>query len=507
MALLDNIPNMGFIYIQNLVITYDNKAYVINNIYTDKKYIYWDLSNPSNLFCTDTRQIKENLFFIIKNNSGNAIRINPEEITLTFDGYNSKVITKKIQLLNNKNEAYQQKLTEITTKTQELSDEYKQDKSFSEIKEELNTLIINYNSQLITLNNTLDTYVEDNKLIDSEKTDINVKTTDIETQSTRVLACADALADLVCAEDNIDKDEDGIIAVSQYRTVLEQLVAQLVTNINDLVLSENEDVTPSDISIVSICIDDMLNSLSNLKDSCNSLLFLGSGGTISDEVYNITVRLNNTIEKLNELQESVLNDSDNEKQDVHYYFNSIKSTINKIITITNEIRRNSGVVTNAQYSSLRSYNVNLKEYTDKVTGIYQSYYSNKNTTETIKKDLKVAYENFIARYNDFADVIINRLKDLELDSSDGNRLTYTLTEFRSACNVLDSKLVSCINQISNTTNETALKQIKEDLQKQVDDLKTEYESLNKKYETLNNNYTTLSNEYKALAERVSKLES
>ena len=47
MALLDNIPNMGFIYIQNLVITYDNKAYVINNIYTDKKYIYWDLSNPS----------------------------------------------------------------------------------------------------------------------------------------------------------------------------------------------------------------------------------------------------------------------------------------------------------------------------------------------------------------------------------------------------------------------------------------------------------------------------
>ena len=391
MALLDNIPNMGFIYIQNLVITYDNKAYVINNIYTDKKYIYWDLSNPSNLFCTDTRQIKENLFFIIKNNSGNAIKINPEEITLTFDGYNSKVITKKIQLLNNKNEAYQQKLTEITTKTQELSDEYKQDKSFSEIKEELNTLIINYNSQLITLNNTLDTYVEDNKLIDSEKTDINAKTTDIETQSTRVLACADALADLVCAEDNIDKDEDGIIAVSQYRTVLEQLVAQLVTN--------------------------------------------------------------------------------------------------------------------AQYSSLRSYNVNLKEYTDKVTGIYQSYYSNKNTTETIKKDLKVAYENFIARYNDFADVIINRLKDLELDSSDGNRLTYTLTEFRSACNVLDSKLVSCINQISNTTNETALKQIKEDLQKQVDDLKTEYESLNKKYETLNNNYTTLSNEYKALAERVSKLES
>ena len=202
-----------------------------------------------------------------------------------------------------------------------------------------------------------------------------------------------------------------------------------------------------------------------------------------------------------------MNDSDNEKQDVHYYFNSIKSTINKIITITNEVRRNSGVVTNAQYSSLRSYNVSLKEYTDKVTGIYQSYYSNKNTTETIKKDLKVAYENFIARYNDFADVIINRLKDLELDSSDGNRLTYTLTEFRSACNVLDSKLVSCINQISNTTNETALKQIKEDLQKQVDDLKTKYESLNKKYETLNNNYTTLSNEYKALAERVSKLES
>ena len=39
MALLNNTPNNGYLYIQGLVISYENNIYSINNIYTNNKYI------------------------------------------------------------------------------------------------------------------------------------------------------------------------------------------------------------------------------------------------------------------------------------------------------------------------------------------------------------------------------------------------------------------------------------------------------------------------------------
>lgn len=506
MALLDNVPSMGYVYVQNLVITYKEKPYVINNLYTNNNYIYWDINNPFNLYCTNIREEKDGLFFIVKNNNGNSILLNHEDLTLTFDGYNSKNVMNRLRNLDNKTVAYQRELEDITTKTEELSDEYKKDKDFTEIKESFNTSVVNYNSLLIGLNTTLTTYLEDSKFISSEKSDINYKLENIKSKSIETLAYADALVDLVCEFDLNKTTDTDVAIIYQYKVAIEESISELITNLLEFIDSDNEDFTTTDISIVSVVIDNILNNLSNLKESCNTLVFLGAGGTISDEVYNMNTRVDDLTLKVKELQESILNELDEEKQEVQQYFNSIRLTLNKIIITTNEIRHNNGVLNSSQCNSLKSYDVSLKSYIDKVTGVYEVYYSNENITTELKTELKESHDDFILQYKNFSNVIINKLKDYELSSNDGNALTLYLNEFRSACNVLSSKIMSCINLISNKSIETSLNQIRTDLEEQIKDVSDKYDALNNKYNELQNSYNTLNNKYTELEQRIINLE-
>ena len=506
MALLDNVPSMGYIYIQNLVITYNEKPYVINNLYTNKKYIYWNLDNPFNLYCTDIREEKDGLFFIIKNNNGNSMLLSQDNITFTFDGYNAKNIIKKIKTLDNKTVAYKKELEDISNKTEELSDEYKKDKDFNEIKENLNTSIINYNSLLINLSTTLDTYLEDGKFTSTEKGNINYKLENIKAKSIETLAYADALIDLACIFNTDNTSENDINTVYQYKVTIEELVSELITNILEFIDSDNENVTLSDMSIVLVVVDDILTNLSNLKNSCNTFVFLGAGGTISDEMYDVNTRLDESNQRIKELQDSILNDLNDEKQEIQQYFNSIRITLNKMITITNEIRHNNGVLNSTQYKSLGDYEATLKGYVDQVTGIYEVYYSNNDITDTLKKELNEAHNDFILQYKNFSYVIKERLRDNELDSNDGNTLTLYLNQFRSAYGILSAKIISCINLISNKSIETSLTQIRTELEKEIENISNKYNQLEDKYNELKKEYETLNSKYTNLEQRIIKLE-
>ena len=178
----------------------------------------------------------------------------------------------------------------------------------------------------------------------------------------------------------------------------------------------------------------------------------------------------------------------------------------KIIITTNEIRHSNGVLNSSQYNSLKSYDVSLKSYIDKVTGVYEVYYSNENITSELKTELKESHNDFILQYENFSNVIINKLGDYELSSNDGNALTLYLNEFRSACNVLSSKLMSCINLISNKSIETSLNQIRTDLEEQIKYVSDKYDALNNKYNELQNSYNTLNNKYTELEQRIINLE-
>ena len=149
MALYNNTPSNTYIYIENLTITYDNQTYPTTNVYTNKKYIYFDLNQPQTLYLSNIRKKDENLIYIIKNINGNGIIINNELIELIFDNFDKQGLVKKVNEVVSISEKYKLELDSMSEDVENLSDKYKKDKSFNDIKESLNTSIINYNFLVI----------------------------------------------------------------------------------------------------------------------------------------------------------------------------------------------------------------------------------------------------------------------------------------------------------------------------------------------------------------------
>ena len=151
MALNNNTPANTYIYIDNLVITFENQSYPINNIYTNKKYIYFDKNKTDTLYLSEKKKKDENLIYIIKNLNGNGIIINNEKVKLIFDNFDKEGIVRVVENVKNISETYKLEMGAMSKDVEELSDKYKKDKSFNDIKESLNTSIIEYNSLLINV--------------------------------------------------------------------------------------------------------------------------------------------------------------------------------------------------------------------------------------------------------------------------------------------------------------------------------------------------------------------
>ena len=489
MALHNNTPSNTYIYIENLTITYNNQTYPITNLYTNKKYIYFDLNNTQTLYLSNIRKKEENLIYIIKNINGNAIIINNELIDLIFDNFDKKGLIKKVNEVVNVSERYKLELDSMSEDVESLSDKYKKDKSFNDIKESLNTSIINYNSLLINISTLLTNFLSDSVFTIYEKGQIQSALDDISNKGVETLAYADALMDLYCEYNEVKNGEDEVY---QYKINMETLAAQFKVDLGKILESSEEKITKADVSFVYSEITNIIESLEGLKKACNNITFLGAGGTIPNEVYQANARIDTLTNSFGELQESILGTMNNEKQEIENKFNTIRVIGNKTVDITNKIVSAGGKLSKNEFDTLKGHVVDLDATFSSIKGYYEGYYSNSNLSEESKATLKKEFETFENTHEVFTELIKTKLEDLDYSQSDRSAYSKALMEYRSARNTFKSKLFLCINEINNTLSSTTIKQIKEELQNQITELEGEVKSLEENY--------------KSLLERVEKLE-
>ena len=490
MSLHNNTPNNGYVYIENLTITYDNQTYPISNIYTNKKYIYFNLNDVQTLFLSDIRKKDENLIYIIKNMNGNAIIINNELIDLIFDSFDKKGLIKKVNEVATISERYKLELDSMSEDVENLSDKYKKDKSFNDIKESLNTSIIEYNSLLIGISTLLTNFLSDSVFTIYEKGQIQSALDDISNKGVETLAFADALMDLYCEYNEVKSGEDEVY---QYKINMETLVTQFKVDLGNILESSEEKVTKADVSFVYSEITNIIESLEGLKKACNNITFLGAGGTIPNEVYQANSRIDTLTNSFGELQESILGAMNSEKQEIENKFDNIRVIGNKTVDITNKIVSAGGKLSQDEFVTLKGHVVNLDSSFSSIEGYYKGYLSNSNLSDDSKTTLKEEFKNFKNKHEAFTELIKTKLEDLDYSRSDRSEYSKALMEYRSARNTFKSKLFLCINEINNTLSSTTLKQIKEELENQITELEGKVKSLEENY--------------KSLLERVERLEN
>ena len=85
MSLLANVPTLSYISWKNMIITYNETTYQIENSHTNRMYIYWDLNNPYLLTTSNVKlEPRNDLFYIIFNNSGTYTVVPNNDIEIDF---------------------------------------------------------------------------------------------------------------------------------------------------------------------------------------------------------------------------------------------------------------------------------------------------------------------------------------------------------------------------------------------------------------------------------------
>ena len=503
MAIENNTPTKSYIYIKDLSIKYDEQLFPINNIYTKDKYIYWKIKD-ANLLTSSNMLNEENLILIIKNVDGVSFIYPTELIELLFDGYNNKTISQKIKEVNEDNRQYKKQLEITQESVESLSEEYKQNLSYDEIKELLNTSIINVNSSIIDIKSILINYLNDEEFTSGEKSDVNYRMNNINNKFIEMLGYSDALIDLLAdANSNVDTS-----TMTENKLILEKMLADLVTEINVVTEDEKTKITLEDISGIISDITSLLIQLSTFKDSCDLVLnigtdgskILGSGGTISNQVYNTNQRIDTLVNNMNDLQVSLVNSFAKEQQTIQEYFNIDQNNSNKMLFITNAILNTEGRLTETQWNTLATYANEMVNMLSKIEASYLSYYNNDKLSDGSKTLLKQLFDDFKIKHTNYTNSILIDMKDRLFSTEERKIFNVRLTEYRESRSKLNAQIIVCINEINSATNDLNFQQIESrlnekilDIQNQINEVKTDITNIKSRLTDIESRLDNLEN--------------
>ena len=495
MAIINNAPTQGYIYIKDMTILYDNIIYNINNIYTNNKYIYWKIKSSELIPTNNKLDDKEDLIFIIKNVNGVSITTTTDLLEMLFDGYNKKSIAEKLQNVTENNKFYKKQLEITQDNIESLSKEYQENLSFEQIKERLNTSIINSNSLMIDLKTTLTDRLSDEIFNSAEKADVNYRLDVINNKFQEMLGYSDALIDMM-AENSNDVDMTSFL---EYQLSLQKMLADLIVEIKIVTEDDKENITLADISSITSDMTTILITLSSFKDSCDITVSiysegektLGASSTISDEVYNTNARIDDLSSNMSELQASLINSFAKEQQTIQGYFDANQKLSNDMLPITNSLLNTDGKLTVSQYNSLDALANAMVNYVSKIEASYQSYYNNEKLGNNNKQLLKEYFDDFKAKHTNFINSIRVDMKDLIFDKNERKEFNIRIALYREARNKLNSQMLNCINLINSATSEVNLQQIEKRLNDKILQVQNQVNALSTKIDTINSKLSNI----------------
>lgn len=447
--LKSNTPAKGYVYVENLVITYGSQVYAVNNLYTKDKYIYWDIKDSSNLKTFNIRQSDENLILIIKNDYGEGSEMESLSITMSYDGMDKKTLINKLNSVNKNSKEYKNELNEINNNVNSLSEDLIKNNTFNEIKETFNTSTVQLNNKLVSLNLLIKNNVLDNLLTVAEKGNINYEYGLFEQRMLEVLSQSNSLLSLYTSS-STDIDENTVTLVKNNQSELSNLIAELNVQIDELVNLQTENVSIDDVLGITCNLTTVSNQLVILKNNCNNLVYLGVGNTIVDTVNDLSYRLETLTNIVNELQENVTSGYEEEKKNIQDIVNTDINLTNKINNLLYSVlSNNSGELTINQSSTVSTYCNNLKNNINKLISSYEIYYANDVLDNTLKEQFKTSMDNFKVAQSDMIEYLNKNKEDLIFTSKEYEQFIKYLTKHRECRSNISSKFMSVINLVIN----------------------------------------------------------
>lgn len=378
MSLLANVPTLSYISWKNMIITYNETTYQIENSHTNRMYIYWDLKNPYLLTTSNVKlEPRNDLFYIIFNNSGTYTVVPNDNIEIDFSENPSRsAITNRIVGLSNdtkdrftavqididgikfdvydaegKFSKFEQRVDKIDLEVKGVQKQYSTDAKLTEMRENFSTSLLSLQTTLGLFSSDMNTYMEDNKLTTEEKNKIEAYKSSLEEKRIELNTQLDTIKTYLQSLENVDTGK--ITKLDTARNELNTSISNLFANI-DTVCSDNV-FTNTEITAVVTYFGRVNSEINECKNTIDECIFLGIDGMLIEEVSNITLKQNSIKLEVKRVENHI----DTEVASITLEQGNIKSEVSKKVGKTEVI---SSINQTAESIKIQANKITLEGY-------------------------------------------------------------------------------------------------------------------------------------------------
>lgn len=512
MPILSNTPTIRYITIQNLVIKDSNVYYPIATTETSRKYIYWDKDSPYELICEDEMlEDRANLYLLVLNKKGNFTIVNQDSISVNFDenikldGFNSKLnatvekvdehtkkfmsvtedinginktvgtITEDLNETNEKLTNYKQTADQIAIDLQNTNKKYNDDKEFNKLRENIVSLLIDENSLLMELNSAIKDITRDNSFTSEEKIKVKETQSKITNKNDLLIIEVDKLVSMLEKEGLTDKKNQLTSVKEEYGNAFSLLNSTLNSLISGNV------ITPTQITTLINCISNVSTKLTKLKNICDEIIFLGTGGTLYEEITKITMTAGGIYTKISSIEENIKSNLSLEKGILNQHVMDLQTTVDKMETIIKEIYMD-GLV-NQNEKDLVSQNLELveNEHNDLINK-YNEYLSNEYLSQEMKAKLQGIYSDYVSGYDTFVNELNTVISDGFFNESEKISVDLKLEDYKKNIIILHNNLSLAIDDYEENRYKSEIETHKNQLQGEINRVQQDLSNLTENVE-------------------------
>ena len=495
MAVYSNLPTFTYIKWDNMMIAYNGQVYPIQNSYTNNKYVYFDTSNPYQLLCSNEKKVEiGGRFLIIINEKGMHTLVPHEDLVVTFDGDNADLIAEKIFGIYETNKEFGDKFVSVETdiegvkttvgkverenneikesvslidqKADKISQEVKKiEKTFNEsqdnvdLRERLNKSIIDINAGLGIFKSYFGE-IKTGSLDTVTKTEINTHIDVLIKNKEAMILQVNKVEVLMEQGGFTDKLNNLTSSKTAAINAIDNLITIIRTSISDNIY------VPSEVTIIVDAFGKATTKINILKNSCDDCIFLGTGGSIVEELSRLEMKSDKIVLSVSKTEESLKNTLSVNKAQAQGQIQDLQTSISNFKQALETIFGD-GLVSEIETGVINEHYAKLDKEKSDIESLYNTYVSDVNLSESQKNSLKTAYNDFVASHNNVKSKINEVIQDGFVNESEMAQVDSKLLKYENQSNQLLRSVCHALDDIEINRNNKAVADAKKQLQQEI----------------------------------------
>lgn len=535
MAILSNSPTFTYVSYRGMCVTYEGTMYTVQNGYSNKKYLYWEKSSPYQLTESNVKLAETgNRFLVIVNDNGLPTIMPQEELVITFDGENPDLVAEKIFGIYEKNKEFGNKFTtieetiegikqtvgeteniegtivekiskleqtssDISASVSKVDKEFRESESNNELREKLNKSIVELNATLGIFKSSFNAIAKNSQIEEEDRVEINSHIEILTNRKATMLVEVDKVLTLMSEGGFTDKYNSLNSAKQVTVSSLDNLVTIITTAISD------NNLVPSEITTIINGFGNCNVSINKLKNSCDECIFLGAGGSVSEELARLDMKSDEIVLSVSTIETGLKNNLSVDKAQVQEKITGALNALKNLNNTTNKTFEDGGVSTGEIEVVNQAFEKLIIEKNNLST-LYTTYYTSPYISVSVKTSLKSVYDAYITTHSSLKSKLDTVMSDGFVNDAEKIQVDTAYKLYESGVNQLHKGFTMALDDIEINRNNYKIQEAKKELRQEIDDVDSKVNDLDDVMNTTFKNNVIDEAEKKAISLNLQNLE-